>query len=41
MTSEAAPATSATTAPAIPIDCRKFSGNSVSVSSETATVTAL
>ena len=36
-----APATSATTAPAIPIDCRNPSGNTVSVISAKATVTAL
>ena len=36
-----APATSATTAPAIPIDCRKPSGKTVSVIRAKATVTAL
>ena len=41
MISDAAAATSATTAPAIPIDCRKLSGNRTRVSSDTATVTAL
>ena len=41
ITSEAAPATSATTAPAMPIDFRKPSGKTVSVISAAATVTAL
>ena len=41
ITSEARPATSATTAPAIPIDCRKPSGKTVSVIRAKDTVTAL
>ena len=41
ITSEATPATSATTAPAIPIDCRKPSGNTASVMSANDTVAAL
>ena len=41
ITSAAAPATIATAAPAIPIDFRKPSGNTVSVISASATVTAL
>ena len=40
ITSEATAATSATVAPAMPIDFRKPCGNSVSVISATATVTA-
>ena len=41
MTSDARPAMSATTAPAIPIDFRNPSGKTVSVISASATVTAL
>ena len=41
ITSEARPATSATTAPAIPIDWRKLSGKTVSVIRAKDTVTAL
>jgi hypothetical protein len=41
ITSEAMPATSATTAPAIPIDCRKPSGKTASVMSANDTVAAL
>ncbi len=41
MTSAAIPATIATAAPAMPIDCRKPSGKTVSVIIASATVTAL
>ena len=41
MTSDAIPATIATDAPAMPIDCRNPSGKTVNVMSASATVTAL